>query len=545
MEILTKIKEAISLAKAGNFHAAENIYTSLLAKHPDDIRVLPFLGWLYIAQQNYSKAIEAFLKINNKTENINVITGLGLCYFEQRDYEKAYYFLKKSADTTPTLDILYKLITCACENSNQTELIFNYAEKMKTLYPNSQLTWDAYILAALCAGKFDIAESYCQELLIANPSNATLYLSAGLIQEVIYLNYELALECYLKSYELSQTTSALYNIGLAYARLNKFKEAEKYLLKSLEKSTNSVEINKSLYILYASNKIFDKAYNHFKKSADVLLKKLNFNWDGNSYINETLYILGDQGLGDIIMYSRYLPYVKQMFKHVIVAINPSLINLFSSNKFFENIKFVDYKEPIKYDKSTILTMLPKLLNMDYHKIPMAEGYLTNTNQILDNNLFNTQKLKIGIIWEAGGTKLRGSLDRTINPKLLKPLFEIPNTEIYSLQVNPSMDIKQYYDNITDLGALLRDFEYTADAISKMDLIITVDTSVAHLAGAMGKITYLMLPYYCDWRWFNNTENTEWYNSVKIFKQPSIMDWATVINNIQTAIEAQHLQGLHQ
>ena len=545
MEILTKIKEAVALTKTGNFHAAENIYNTLLAKNPDDIRVLPFLGWLFIAQHNYSKAIDVFKKVNNKTENSNVITGLGLCYFELRDYENAYIFLKKSADTNPTLDILYKLITCACENSNQTELIFNYAEKMKALYPDSQLTWDAYILSALCAGKFDTAENYCQELLIANPNNPTLYLSAGLIQEVVYLNYQLALECYQKAYEISPTTSALYNVGLAYARLNNFPKAEENLLKSLEKSNDAVEINKSLYILYASNKFFDKAYNHFEKSAKIILDKLHSNWDGKSYINETLYILGDQGLGDIIMYSRYLPYVKQMFKQVVVAVNPALINLFTSNKIFENIKFVDYKEPITYDKSTILTMLPRLLNIDFNNIPMADGYLNQTNQILDNSLFNTKTLKIGIIWEAGGTKLRGSLDRTINPKLLKPLFKIPNTKIYSLQVNSSMEIKQYYDDITEIGTQLRDFEYTADAISNMDIIVTVDTSVAHLAGAMGKTTYLMLPYYCDWRWFNNTQNTEWYNSVKIFKQPSIMDWATVINNIKTAIEAQHLQDLHQ
>lgn len=538
MEILTKIKEAIELVKNGHYHAAENIYYSLLEKNPEDIRVLPFLGWLYVTQGKYNEAIIVFKKVNNKTNNPNVITGLGISYYERGQYIEAYKYLKQSVDTNPAPDIFYKFITCACENSNQVEQTFQYAEKMNLLYPELSQTWDCYIFAALCAGKFEVAENYCRNLLAKHPHNAILYLSAGLIQEVVYLNYKLALECYLKSYELTPTTSALYNIGLAYSRLGQLKESETYLKKALERAPEAVEINKSLYLLYASQKEFTKAYNHFTISVKPLLNLFHSNWDGQDYINETLYIFGDQGMGDIIMYSRYLPLVKDKFKHVVVSVHPALIDLFKSNEIFSGIEFITHDTTVKYDKSTILTLLPKLLKLDYNNIPLQEGYLESNISIISEEIFNkTKDLKIGIVWEAGGVKLRGSLDRTLNPKLLTPIMTLPRVKFYSLQVNPAMDIKKFFSNIEDIGSQLRNFQYTADAIKNMDIIITVDTSVAHLAGAMGKHTLLMLPNNCDWRWFNANEGyTEWYKSIKIFKQPEVLDWDTVITQIKEALE---------
>lgn len=532
MEIIKQIKTAVELVKKSDYKTAEQIYKTILHNNPEDERVLPFLGWLYVNKKQYSEAKEIFEKITTQ-KTPNVVTGLGICNYELGLYEEAYPLLKISVDNTPNQDILYKLITCAAENTNQVEVIFNYAQKMLDLYPSSPKSWDCYILAALCAGKFDIAEDFCNKTLEQHPNNPTLLLSAGLIREVMYSDYEQACKFYLKAQDINSSVPALYNIGLAYSRLKNPIEAEKYLLEALESAPDSCEIQKSLYLFYATQKDFKKAYYYFEKSVKPLLSKLKNNWNGESCPSQTLFILADQGFGDIIMYSRYIPLVAKRFKQVIISIPNCLLRLFQTNFCLDNVQFTTDSTTQDYDKSTILTMLPFLLNLDFNNIPNKPYINAENNNTL---VIETDNLKVGLAWEAGGTKLRGSLDRTINPKLLKNLLDINKVDYYSLQLNAAMPITKYFPNVKDVSNYINDFSDTATIINKMDVIVTVDTSVAHLAGAMGKKTFLMLPEFCDWRWFGGSKDTtEWYSSVEIHKQPAPMDWITVIDHISQKI----------
>lgn len=532
MEILTKIKKAVELAKNAEFDSAEKIYDELIKTNPNDFRTNSFLGWLYINQNRFEDALRIFEQMPSSETNPNVVAGLAICYYELGRFEEAYPYLKLSVDKNPTLDTLYKLINCAAENTNQVDTVFNYAKTMQELYPNSPKTWDCYVLAALCAGKFEIAEKYCNNLLEQYPNHPILLLNKGFIKEIVYLDYKSALAEYQKAYEQTQSLPVLYSLGLIHKRLGDFEVAEKYLLRALDENPNAVEIHRSLYLLYAGNKDFVKAYCHFEKSVANLLNTLKNNWHGETSESETLYVYADQGLGDIIMYSRYFQFVVKKFKEVIVALPAVLISLFEKAYSDLNIKFVESSEIVEYDKSTILTLLPYYLDLNYEKIPFSGSYINlpalNTNK--------TEKLKIGIAWEAGGTKLRGSLDRTINPKLLAPLFEIKNVEFYSLQLDSTFNIKELYPQVEDLSSGLKSFLDTAIVINGLDVVVTVDTSVAHLSGAMGKKTLLMLPEYCDWRWFGGDKSTtEWYDSVEVFKQPAPMDWITVISNVSQKI----------
>lgn len=104
--------------------------------------------------------------------------------------------------------------------------------------------------------------------------------------------------------------------------------------------------------------------------------------------------------------------------------------------------------------------------------------------------------------------------------------------VYSFQVNPSMDNYKNYSNLIELGSSFKDFSDTAAALKNLDIMITVDTSVAHLSGALGVKTILILPYCPDWRWFDNTEKTEWYESIRIFKQCQNESWESVFERIE-------------
>ena len=155
---------------------------------------------------------------------------------------------------------------------------------------------------------------------------------------------------------------------------------------------------------------------------------------------------------------------------------------------------------------------------------------------MDDRLITSNKLKIGLCWEAGSAGIRTMINRTMHINNFEPIFNLKNIQTYSFQVQDSFDGCENFPQMINLAKDFKDFSDTAKALTSMDIMITVDTSVAHLAGALGVKTFLLLPYSSDWRWFENTKTTPWYNSVEIFKQPDPLDWQTPINEIVEKIK---------
>ena len=128
------------------------------------------------------------------------------------------------------------------------------------------------------------------------------------------------------------------------------------------------------------------------------------------------------------------------------------------------------------------------------------------------------------------------INRTINIKLFEPIINLENIQLYSFQVCDTLNGNEKYPQMINLAKDFQNFEDTAKALKAMDLVITVDTSVAHLAGALGIKTYLLLPYTSDWRWFGEKKSTSWYKSVEIFKQTDPISWEDPILNIKTKLQ---------
>ena len=166
------------------------------------------------------------------------------------------------------------------------------------------------------------------------------------------------------------------------------------------------------------------------------------------------------------------------------------------------------------------------MNIDFDNIPFAEGYL----KIKAKNI-KSDKLKVGLCWEAGAAGIRNMINRTINIKALEPIFNLKNIQTYSFQCDDSFNGIEKYPQMIDLAKEFNNFYDTANYLKSMDVVISVDTAVAHLAGALGIKTYLLLSKISDWRWFDCTDSTPWYNSVKIFKQTDNISWEEPINDI--------------
>ena len=246
--------------------------------------------------------------------------------------------------------------------------------------------------------------------------------------------------------------------------------------------------------------------------------------------NKTVFVFHEQGLGDTLQFIRFIDNLYKYTNKISIYVQNSLRTLLQES--FPKYNFVsdDYKH-IQYDFVIPLISIPYLLDMNIIK-PINKYVFTkkiNVKKFKQNIKLNKNIYNIGICWQGQSENTRDKY-RSIPYEKIKSLFNISKEKIqfYSLQ----KDFRVQDENIIDLGLYFDDFTDTAIAIESMDLIITVDTSIVHLAGSLGKKTWLLLPYLPDWRWGLNENSTDWYKKVTIFRQKNRLDWAEVLLNIK-------------
>ncbi|MDD3237821.1 MAG: tetratricopeptide repeat protein [Candidatus Gastranaerophilales bacterium] len=359
----------------------------------------------------------------------------------------------------------------------------------------------------------------------------------GLIAELLS-NYKEAEKFYQKAIEITPDYNPIYNIGVLYRKTGDIDSSIKYLERACELQPVSKTAHYSLGMSYLMKKDFYKGYEHFIKREfreKSKLKNVIFKLEQKSHKDKTILIYCDAGLGDAIMFSRYFPYLKQHFEEIIVYARRELINLFQYS--FKDLIFVDDIKDINYDCSVLAMNLPYLLNMDFAQTP-TDFYLKsdeNKENIYKNKFFNSDKLKVGIVAYAGGQSQRTQKFRTIGFEKFSFLKDFSNMEKYSFQkfdFAPTPILPTY---LTDIGNTFFNFSDTAAALKNIDLLISTDTATAHLAGALGIKTFLLLPNCYDWRWFDGSKATLWYKNTQLFVQTETENWSDVIEQIKTEL----------
>ena len=403
------------------------------------------------------------------------------------------------------------------------------------------------------------------------------YIRAGLYKQIILRENEI-MKHFPDNFPL------LFNLALAYKKLNRFHDAVKYYDKALKvnpasydawfnlshlyniegETANAVSALKICKKIKPHDKDTDyflslalmklKDYNHglklfenrlCKETAFALLNKSYPNkarkdnlWNGKNIKNKTLLVYYEAGFGDVIMFSRYLPLVKQKCKKLIFYCQKPLSPLFQINNLgIDEIidKYIP-EENIDFDYHVPLLSLPYVLNLKGEKVfAYSEGYLhadTNMSEEYEKKYFDNNKLKIGIKWQ-GNTYY--DKDRVIPAASFAPLLEVPNTQYYSFQTFEGSDDVKYLDNIIDIGKDLINFSQTAAALNNLDLVVCNDTSLAHLAGAMGIPCWIVLPYEVNWRWHTDLNVCDWYDSVRLFRQHQLNNWISVFDDVKKSM----------
>lgn len=349
---------------------------------------------------------------------------------------------------------------------------------------------------------------------------------------------------------LSMTTQlpeVYFNLAFVYFYSEHWEKAIECMKKFVELEPNDTEGKYFLATFYFMNKDYVSGFPLFeyrvsKAHAVLTQQKLTMGkinqlpfWHGEDLAGKTVYLYYEAGLGDTLMYYRYVKMLAQRAKKVYFKPQMTLLPLFAENKEpnVHIIARINEKHLNESDYQCPIMSLPYFLGLDNKTIfAYPDKFLhasKRETKIYKDNFFNNDKLKIGIKWQ--GNTLIGA-ERAMTAESFNKIFELPNSKIYSVQVMGGYDeIKKLQSkfDIVDLGSTFKDFADTAGAIANLDVVICNDTSVGHLAGAMGKKTYIILPTLYDWRWHKDISKCDWYSNIKLFKQKTT--WEEVILRI--------------
>jgi Flp pilus assembly protein TadD len=265
-------------------------------------------------------------------------------------------------------------------------------------------------------------------------------------------------------------------------------------------------------------------------------------WDGSNLVGRTILLHAEQGFGDTLQFVRYVPLIARQAGQVILECQPELFRLL--NHYPGATKVIRPGETLPpFDLHCPLGSLPFIFQTQLTSIPPAEPIIRPETTLLhtwENRLGPKQsRLRVGLTWNSNPT-LQAQQHRSISLHQLAPVANLKEIELFSLQKGPGFEQIQELPTLPlkDYTADLTDFADTAALIAQLDLILTVDTSVAHLAATMGKPTWLMLSFSADWRWLLDRNDSPWYPTMRLCRQPSPGDWPSVVDQIIAALSRQ-------
>jgi hypothetical protein len=265
-------------------------------------------------------------------------------------------------------------------------------------------------------------------------------------------------------------------------------------------------------------------------------------WDGAPLGGRTLLLVADQGFGDVIQFSRYIAWARERCPNIAVACSAEMVPLLRQISPGA-MAFVRWQACPDYAAFCALSGLPRLVGTRVENVPTPIPYLhadparvAHWAARLDG-LVPKGYRRIGLIW-AGRPTHNNDRNRTALLADLAPIGNVPGIALLALQKGPKTgQAGGWYGRapLINLGAEIQDYDDTMAILANIERLVTVDTSVAHLAGAMGRPVWIMLPFAPDWRWLLGRADTPWYPSVRLFRQSTVRRWDDVLGAVATAL----------
>lgn len=501
----------------GDIKKAEECYRSALQVQPSYAEAMINLGVVRAEQGRFDEAENDFRNaIQCNSDSWQPYCHLFKLLMKNGRQAEAKIYGKKAVELNPSLfEVFWQLgvLGMHAENWNEALQAFQHAHQLDPQHPELLSNIGSCLMKL---ARHDEAYAAFQEAL-RRKETAETHLLAGIVSEELRHEAQ-AVSHYRSSIQLKpEGHTAHYQLSFLLLARGDFKNGFTHFEHRLYADVNMLSLVKG--------QAFIKVFGNQRY------------WSGQPLDGKRLLVVTEQGLGDSIMMMRYLPLIKERYgaSRVVVSCDTPLLEL------FKNLPGVDtaQTDSVAIDRSEFdyfcTTMsLPAIFNTTVESVPQAP-YLTiplSARARWDARMAELDGLKVGLVW-AGNKFFEKDANRSMSLEMFEPLFGLEGITWMNLQKGePAMSLKDKHYPVIDWMDECQDFMDTASLITHLDLVIAVDTAVAHLSGALGCSTWLMNRFDTDWRWLLSGEESPWYARMKIVRQTTRGDWHGVVDQLK-------------
>ncbi|WP_218080261.1 tetratricopeptide repeat protein [Anthocerotibacter panamensis] len=525
------LHQAIALHQAGYPQQAVTLYQELLQREPHNSDVLHFLG---LALYRIGDTALAFIHLERAivlAPSISIYSyNLGHIYKERGQHQESISCFQRVLQIDPGHATAWYYLGGILEEQQQLDAAVEHYRKAIQFKPDY-----AEALNNLGNALVEKAVDLKLDFDLDNRETPQSLAEQGWFEEALeFLDRALALNPHFAAAH-NNRGNALHGLGRTAEAITAYEQALALQPDSLEAHCNYASV-----LLLAGDLIQGwKEYEwRFKKMSTGVGELYKPQWDGSSLEDKTILLVSEQGLGDNIQFIRYAMLVKNLGARVLVETYAPLRALFATCPGVDEI-FTRGQGLPEFDVWAPMMSLPSLLKTNLNNIPAQIPYLFPPKacslEPALQKLLTTPNLKIGLVWSP---KLKVAMDRKRYCPLryFEPLLQMEHVQFFSLYKGDRIvELGPYQHLITDLGSYFQDFADTAYATDHLDLIISVDTSVVHVAGALGRPVWILLPFVPDWRWLLEREDSPWYPTARLFRPIRRGDWPEVLSRVACSL----------
>jgi len=542
---------AVQHHRAGEFQQAETIYRQLISQQPNHAPshyMLAVMGHQFGQSAQALPLIDKAISLNPGSPDYHMFRGVVLVAMQR--YEDAATAFGHVTILRPGDSQAYNNLGNAQRTLGRLdEAIATYrrALELQPEFPEAHSNLSA---ALKDTGRFDEALEAASTAIAQRPGYAGAYSNLGTVLKAKG-ELERAMDAYRQSVAIDPNyADGHYNIANLHKDRGELDEAAAAYGRAitLRPDFASARWNLSLVKLLRDD---PDAWDAYESRWLVARTPMNRGytqplWDGSELGGRTILLHAEQGLGDTIQFIRYAPMVKERGGSVAVLCQPELSRLLSGQLGIERVVTDDASAP-PFDVHCPILSLPRIFRTTAETIPASVPYLTPDANLVERwrqrIAAQPAGLKVGLVW-AGRPQNRGDEQRSLELAALAPLAQVGGAEFYSLQKGEASAQAQSPPagmRLTDWTAELADFGETAALLANLDLVISVDTAVAHLAGAMAKPVWTLIPFSPDWRWKLGRSDTPWYSTMRLFRQQRWGDWNLAIEPLAAELRQKTAQ----
>jgi tetratricopeptide (TPR) repeat protein len=501
-------RQALSSFKQGDLDTAERLCADILQHRPDDFDALHLLGMLHFERRSLAQALRYLsAALRSNAGSSDAMSNLGLALHASGCFEEAVASYRNALRLAP----------------DHPEILYNLAN------------------ACLELGRLDEALSAYDAALAGRPDHAGALVNRG--NTLLRLNDPAKA---IASYDAALIAmpghpQILTNRGHALRRLDRPDQALADFAAALAASPEFAEAQFEAAMTRLTLGDFARGWKQYEwrwKTSAFARQRRSFSaplWLGNEPVaGKTILLHAEQGFGDTIQFIRYALILAGQGASVICEVQPELKRLLSH---LPDVTVMAAGEALPaFDLHCPLLSLPLALKTQLSTIPADIPYLSASAERLAHwqGRLPAGGPRAGVVWSGSATH-KNDANRSIALARLAALFENPPLRCFSLQTElraADREVLRGLPKLMHLGDDIRDFADTAAIVALLDVAITVDTAVAHLAGALGKPVIILLPHAADFRWMRQRTDTPWYATAKLLRQPAFGDWDSVIASLR-------------